>query len=99
MAGGALRGGVHGLAGPGNALGQKFTAVEEDHRRVGAEMSQELQTAVVGVNGYAGQELTRILYQHPRLNPPVLLAREGDEAREVSPPVDGSPVKVHPFSW
>lgn len=62
-------------------------------------MSQELQTAVVGASGYAGQELTRILYQHPRLRPPVLLAREGEEAGEISSPVDGSVISVHPFSW
>jgi N-acetyl-gamma-glutamyl-phosphate reductase len=63
------------------------------------EMSQELQTAVVGTTGYAGQELTRILFQHPRLKPPVLLAREGEEAGEIASPVDGAPVPVHPFSW
>ena len=62
-------------------------------------MSQELQTAVVGATGYAGQELTRILFQHPRLKPPVLLAREGEEAGEIASPVDGAPVPVHPFSW
>jgi N-acetyl-gamma-glutamyl-phosphate reductase len=62
-------------------------------------MSQELQTAIVGATGYAGQELARILFQHPRLKPPVLLAREGEEAGEIASPVDGSPVPVHPFSW
>ena len=62
-------------------------------------MSQELQTAIVGATGYAGQELTRILFQHPRLKAPLLLAREGEEASEIASPVDGSPVPVHPFSW
>jgi len=62
-------------------------------------MTQELQTAIVGATGYAGQELARILFQHPRLKPPVLLAREGEEAGEIASPVDGSPVPVHPFSW
>jgi N-acetyl-gamma-glutamyl-phosphate reductase len=62
-------------------------------------MSHELQTAVVGATGYAGQELTRILFQHPRLKAPLLLAREGEDAGEISSPVDGTPVQVHPFSW
>ncbi len=62
-------------------------------------MSQELQTAIVGATGYAGQELTRILFQHPRLKPPLLLAREGEEAGEIASPVDGSPVPVYPFAW
>ena len=62
-------------------------------------MSQELQTAIVGATGYAGQELSRILFQHPRLKAPLLLAREGEEASEIASPVDGSPVPVQPFSW
>ena len=62
-------------------------------------MSHELQSAIVGATGYAGQELARILFQHPRLKPPVLLAREGEEAGEIASPVDGSSVPVHPFSW
>jgi N-acetyl-gamma-glutamyl-phosphate reductase len=66
---------------------------------VGVEMTQELQTAVVGATGYAGQELARILFQHPRLKAPLLLAREGEEAGEIASPLDGSPVPVLPFSW
>ena len=62
-------------------------------------MKQELQTAIVGASGYAGQELARILFQHPRLNPPLLMARQGEEAGEIASPLDGSPVSVHPFSW
>ena len=63
-------------------------------------MTAELQTAVVGATGYAGQELTKILFQHPRLKPPLLLTmRESEAATEIASPVDGSPVPVHPFSW
>ena len=62
-------------------------------------MTQELQTAIVGATGYAGQELARILFQHPRLKQPLLLAREGEEPTEIASPVDGSPVPVLPFSW
>jgi N-acetyl-gamma-glutamyl-phosphate reductase len=78
-------------------------------------MTAELQAALVGPTGYAGQELTRLLFQHPRLKPPLLLARDatpndakpaslggpgsGEPATEILSPVDGSPVAVHPFSW
>jgi N-acetyl-gamma-glutamyl-phosphate reductase len=65
-------------------------------------MSAELQTAVVGATGYSGQELTRILFQHPRMKPPLLLARESDNGTapaEILSPVDGTPVPIHPFSW
>ena len=62
-------------------------------------MSQELQTAIVGATGYAGQELTRLLFQHPRLKDPLLLAREGEPEGEIASPLDGSPVPMHPFSW
>lgn len=52
-----------------------------------------LRTAVVGVSGYAGGELARLLLRHPRLTntPPLLLGRLGD--------LDASPVAlidVHP---
>ena len=65
-------------------------------------MSAELQTAIVGATGYSGQELTRILFQHPRMKPPLLLSREGENGKattEVFSPIDGSPIPVHPFSW
>ncbi len=65
-------------------------------------MSAELQTAVIGATGYSGQELTRILFQHPRMKPPLLLSRETDDGNapgEVISPVDGTAVPIHPFSW
>ncbi len=65
-------------------------------------MSAELQSAVVGATGYSGQELTRILFQHPRMKPPLLLSREGDNGHapaEMVSPVDGTAVPIHPFSW
>ncbi len=65
-------------------------------------MSAELQTAVVGATGYSGQELTRILFQHPRMRPPLLLSRESDNGhgpKEIISPVDGTAVPIHPFSW
>jgi N-acetyl-gamma-glutamyl-phosphate reductase len=64
-------------------------------------MSAELQSAIVGATGYSGQELTRILFQHPRMKPPLLLARESDNgnAAEITSPVDGTAVPIHPFSW
>ncbi len=63
-------------------------------------MRGELQVAIVGATGYTGQELARILFQHPRMKPPLLSARgDPDGAAEVFSPLDGTPVPVHPFSW
>jgi N-acetyl-gamma-glutamyl-phosphate reductase len=75
-------------------------------------MSKTLQTAVVGVTGYAGAELARLLLHHPRLHctPPVFAGRvdTGDEARggvpiaEIHPQLAGSHtrgLKLEPFSW
>lgn len=47
-------------------------------------MSGSVQTAVVGVTGYAGAELARLLLRHPRLKgtPPVLAGRLDEKAIE-----------------
>ena len=39
-------------------------------------MAAQLKTAIVGATGYAGVELTRLLFKHPRLSPPLLLSRQ-----------------------
>jgi N-acetyl-gamma-glutamyl-phosphate reductase len=76
-------------------------------------MSRALQTAVVGVTGYAGAELARLLLHHPRLEgtPPVFAGRmdDKDAARggipleEIHPQLadnNGSrSLKMEPFSW
>jgi N-acetyl-gamma-glutamyl-phosphate reductase len=76
-------------------------------------MNETVQTAVVGVTGYAGAELARILLKHPRLHgrPPVFAGRvdEKDAARggvpllEIHPQLGGSNgnanLKQEPFSW
>lgn len=76
-------------------------------------MSSSVQTAVVGVTGYAGAELARLLLHHPRLKdkPPVFAGRvdEKDAARggvpleEIHPQLadnNGSrSLKMVPFSW
>jgi N-acetyl-gamma-glutamyl-phosphate reductase len=76
-------------------------------------MTKQVQTAVVGVTGYAGAELARLLLHHPRLKgkPPVFAGRvdEKDAARggvpleEIHPQLadnNGSgSLKVEPFSW
>jgi N-acetyl-gamma-glutamyl-phosphate reductase len=75
-------------------------------------MSKTLQTAVVGVTGYAGAELARLLLHHPRLQetPPVFAGRveAKDEARggmpiaKIHPQLAGSHTNgliLEPFSW
>jgi N-acetyl-gamma-glutamyl-phosphate reductase len=76
-------------------------------------MSEAVQTAVMGVTGYAGAELARLLLRHPRLKstPPVFAGRidEKDAARggvpldEIHPELadnDGSgKLKLESFSW
>ncbi|WP_263357855.1 N-acetyl-gamma-glutamyl-phosphate reductase [Acidicapsa ligni] len=72
-----------------------------------------IKTAVVGVTGYAGAELARLLVRHPRLagNVPVFAGRvdERDQARggvplgEIHPQLVDShgtgSLRVQPFSW
>ena len=73
---------------------------------------KSLQTAVVGVTGYAGAELARLLLHHPRLKgtPPVFAGRidEKDAARgvplaEIHPQLANSngnaALRLEQFSW
>src|SRR5271157_3723438 len=76
-------------------------------------MTKAIQTAVVGVTGYAGAELARLLLRHPRLKgtPPVFAGRvdEKDAARggvplgEIHPQLADSSgsgnLRLEPFSW
>jgi N-acetyl-gamma-glutamyl-phosphate reductase len=76
-------------------------------------MTDKLQTAVVGVTGYAGAELARLLLRHPRLKgaPPVFAgrvdpkdaARGGVPLSEIHPQLIDSfgsgDLKHEPFSW
>jgi N-acetyl-gamma-glutamyl-phosphate reductase len=72
-------------------------------------MAKSVQTAVLGVSGYAGMELARLLLHHPRLKgrPPVFLGRT-DAGKDTSltalhPQLmnnNGSAsLKIEPFSW
>ncbi len=76
-------------------------------------MKETVQTAVIGVTGYAGAELARLLLHHPRLKgkPPVFAGRvdEKDMARggvplgEIHPELIDSKgsgqLKQEPFTW
>jgi N-acetyl-gamma-glutamyl-phosphate reductase len=72
-------------------------------------MAISVQTAVLGVSGYAGAELARLLLHHPRLKgcPPVFLGRAGageDTSLTALHPQlmdnNGSvALKIEPFSW
>ncbi len=68
-------------------------------------MPAKLQTAVLGVTGYAGFELTRLLSRHPHALVPLLLTRE-DSAKapaslaDVFPALSGNGgYPLQPFSW
>ena len=70
-------------------------------------MSKELRTAVVGVTGYAGAELARLLLRHPRLEgaAPVFAGRSehGVSLGELHPALRGigdvAEQKIQPFAW
>jgi N-acetyl-gamma-glutamyl-phosphate reductase len=75
-------------------------------------MTNTIQTAVVGVTGYAGAELARLLLHHPRLKgtPPAFagrvdqkdLARGGVPLAEIHPQLAGGfsgQLTMQPFSW
>jgi N-acetyl-gamma-glutamyl-phosphate reductase len=76
-------------------------------------MKDAVQTAVVGVTGYAGAELARLLLHHPRLKgtPPVFAGRmdDKDAARggvplsEIHPQLGdnngSSALRLEPFTW
>lgn len=70
-------------------------------------MSQQSHIAVMGVSGYAGAELARLLLRHPRLaaTPPLFLGREGAARTELTalhPHLAGLTEQqpcVEPFSW
>jgi len=74
-------------------------------------VNRSLRTAVVGVSGYAGGELARLLLRHPQLTstPPVFLGRMGEpEAHppaltQLHPELSGLPfadeLQVSAFDW
>jgi N-acetyl-gamma-glutamyl-phosphate reductase len=76
-------------------------------------MKKTVQTAIMGVTGYAGAELARLLLAHPRLQakPPVLAGRvEGKDLERGGIPLTqihpqladnggASALKMEPFSW
>ncbi len=68
-------------------------------------MSKAVQTAVVGVRGYAGQELARLLLAHPRLGSatPIFAGREAGTLAgmhpRLQPLLGGQSPEVELFSW
>src|SRR5438045_6136082 len=74
-------------------------------------MSAKLKTAVLGVTGYSGFELARILLRHPRLETPLLLSRSDSSENSAAknavpdlahlfPAISGNGGHLlHTFSW
>lgn len=71
-------------------------------------MSEQMQTAVMGVSGYAGMELARLLLHHPatRMRPPLFYGRPGSQSESlvhIHPQLRGSKLpsslSVTPFDW
>jgi N-acetyl-gamma-glutamyl-phosphate reductase len=68
-------------------------------------MTASVQPAVVGATGYAGFELARLLYRHPRMKKPVLFTREGEAAGparldDLYPHISGNGgFPLEPFTW
>ncbi|MGE5322469.1 MAG: N-acetyl-gamma-glutamyl-phosphate reductase [Actinomycetota bacterium] len=68
-------------------------------------MPANVQPAVVGATGYAGFELARLLYRHPRVKKPVLFTRDGESAGpahldDLYPHISGNGgFPLQKFSW
>ena len=71
-------------------------------------MSNQIQTAVIGVGGYAGMELARLLLHHPKLQdiPPLFFGRAGSNPESLvslHPQLLGGDrtggMQVEPFDW
>ena len=73
-------------------------------------MSAKLKAAVLGVTGYSGFELARILLRHPHLDTPLLLSRSGEKdslakngsgnLADMFPVLSGNGgYPLHTFSW
>jgi N-acetyl-gamma-glutamyl-phosphate reductase len=70
-------------------------------------MQAQQEIAVLGVSGYAGAELARLLLRHPRLagTPPLFLGREGSDRESLTamhPQLAGlssNQLCIEPFSW
>lgn len=82
--------------------GQMEPAGELSKSRTG--MQTAIQTGVVGVSGYAGMELARLLLQHPELlKTPLFFGRDAEPLTALHPQLAGrsgrSALRVEPFSW
>jgi N-acetyl-gamma-glutamyl-phosphate reductase len=68
-------------------------------------MPGPIQPAVVGATGYAGFELARLLYRHPRVKKPLLFTREGNSSAparldDIYPHISGNGgFPLQSFSW
>jgi N-acetyl-gamma-glutamyl-phosphate reductase len=67
-------------------------------------VTAKIQPAIVGASGYSGFELTKLLFRHPKVKSPVLLARENAEQgrsfSDLYPQLNGNGThNLEPFSW
>src|SRR5208337_32844 len=68
-------------------------------------MSAQLKTAVLGATGYAGIELTKLLFNHPQVEKPILLRRSEGNSTDSSPAElfpalpESDDCLFHPLDW
>ena len=87
--------------GRGSRIHLVETLTETTGLRNGA--SEAPQVAVMGVSGFSGAELARLLLRHPRFPAaPLFLGREAGLVGEMHPELAtaaGAGAAIHPFSW
>jgi N-acetyl-gamma-glutamyl-phosphate reductase len=73
-------------------------AIQPESAQIEATQLEAAQTAVVGVGGYSGMELARLLLRHPRLNgkPPVFAGRSSAGPADSAPNAPTPLASIHP---
>src|SRR5271163_1681321 len=67
-----------------NSLVNPYRSTTDNSGTASAATRTSLRTAIIGVSGYAGGELARLLLHHPRFNesPPYFFSRAAEKQAE-----------------